>query len=80
MPATSQSTMTAQYLGQQIRAARARVEITQAELGRRLGTSPSYIAGIEAGKANVTIGQLASIANALRVGLEITFPVIQDEE
>jgi transcriptional regulator with XRE-family HTH domain len=45
--------------------------LTQATLAQRLGTSPSYIANLEAGRLNLTLGQLARIAGALDADLQI---------
>ena len=36
-------------------------------------------ASLEAGKRNVTLGQLANIADALKRGLHITFPAVAAE-
>lgn len=53
--------------------------MTQAELAARIDASASYITNIEAGRANVTVGQLAHIADALGAGLTIDLPLIEDE-
>jgi transcriptional regulator with XRE-family HTH domain len=37
--------------------------------------SPSYVAAVEAGRENLTVGQLANIANAMGAGLDIEFAV-----
>jgi hypothetical protein len=50
-----------------------RATLTQAEVARRLGVSVSYIAVVEAGGRNLTLGQLADIANAMRLGIDVTF-------
>lgn len=47
--------------------------LTQAEVAGRLGVSPSYISAVEAGRRNLTLGQLANIANAMRLGIDISF-------
>jgi transcriptional regulator with XRE-family HTH domain len=42
--------------------------------GRRApGRSPSYISAVEAGRRNLTLGQLANIANAMQLGIDISF-------
>lgn len=38
-----------------------------------------YIASLEAGRRNLTLGQLANIADALGRGLDITFPEVEAE-
>ena len=48
------------------------VGLTQAGVARRLKVSAPYIASVEAGRENLTIGQLAGIASALGVVLDIT--------
>ena len=75
MPRTSYSAVYSKWLGGRIREARSAVGITQAELARRLEVSGAYIAAVEAGRENLTIGQLAAIAEALKVVLDITFTV-----
>jgi len=47
--------------------------LKQYELAERMDVSPSYIAAIESGSRNLTVGQIAAIANAMRVGLSISF-------
>lgn len=79
MPSTSHSLETSQYVGQQIRLARLTMKLTQAAVADRLGVSAPYIASVESGRANMTISQLANIANALRVGMEVNFPILVDE-
>jgi transcriptional regulator with XRE-family HTH domain len=66
----------AQLVGRRVRAAREAVGLTQAELARRLEISQPVIAALEAGRGNPTIGQLAAVAGALQVGLEIEFPLL----
>jgi len=76
MPRTTASAGTARMAAQAIRAARAELGVTQAELARRLGTSAPYITSVEAGRENLTLGQLTNIANALDAGLEIRLVVM----
>jgi transcriptional regulator with XRE-family HTH domain len=75
MPYTTRSAEQAEKVGGMIRSTRLALALTQAEVGRRLGVSPSYVAAVESGSENLTLGQLANIANAMGVGLEIGFPV-----
>jgi transcriptional regulator with XRE-family HTH domain len=79
MPRTHASEATAARLGMELRRARTDQGLTQAELARRMGVKPPYVAGLEAGKRNVTLGQLANIADALGRGLDITFPAVAAE-
>ncbi|MGI8729286.1 MAG: helix-turn-helix domain-containing protein [Solirubrobacteraceae bacterium] len=71
MPRTATSEITSKVIGKTIRDARRRVGLTQVELAARLGTSAPYISGVENGRANLTIGQLAAVAGALRVELHV---------
>lgn len=73
MPSTAASEIHAKVLGRELRAARNALGLTQAEVARRLDVSPSYLAAVEAGRHNLTLGQLANIANAMRVGIDIAF-------
>jgi transcriptional regulator with XRE-family HTH domain len=79
MPRTHVSDATAARLGAEVRRARQEQNLTQAELARRMGVKPPYIAGLEAGTRNLTLGQLANIADALGRGLDISFPVVAAE-
>ncbi|HCG00117.1 MAG TPA: XRE family transcriptional regulator [Chloroflexi bacterium] len=75
MPQTSYSAVQAEKVGARIRSTRQALSLTQAEVARRLGVSPSYVAAVEAGRENLTVGQLANIANAMGAGLDIEFAV-----
>lgn len=66
-------------VGKEIQQTRRRAGLTQAELASRMEVSSAYIAGIETGKENLTIGQLANIANSLGTALNITFPEVDKE-
>ena len=75
MPRTSQSAAAAERVGWEIKQTRLKLEISQAELARRLGVSASYIWAVEAGTVNLTVGQLNNIASGLDVGLAISFSI-----
>lgn len=75
MPRTASSQIAAKQLGEAVRETRRRAGLTQATLAERLGVSPPYVANVEAGRENVTLGQMANIAAALGAGLEIGFPL-----
>jgi transcriptional regulator with XRE-family HTH domain len=63
-------------VGQRIRAAREEVGLTQLQLADRMEVSQPVIAALEGGRGNPTIGQLAAVADALRVGLDVDFPLL----
>ncbi len=77
VPRTRASEVASRLVGDHIRSSRRELGLTQAELARRLNVSPPYVAKVEAGRANLTVGQLANIAGALGVGLDIRFPLIE---
>jgi transcriptional regulator with XRE-family HTH domain len=54
-------------LATQLRAARARRQLTQAVVAERVGIHPSYLGSIERGKRNVPLDTLCRLAWALRV-------------
>lgn len=49
--------------------------LTQAEVADRLNATPPYVSGLETGRANLTVGQLAAIADALEVELSVAFKI-----
>jgi putative transcriptional regulator len=63
-------------VGQRIRAAREEVGLTQLQLADRMAISQPVIAALEGGRGNPTLGQLAAVADALRVGLDVDFPLL----
>jgi transcriptional regulator with XRE-family HTH domain len=63
----------AKVVGRELRETRRALRLTQAEVAGRLGVSPSYVSAVEAGKRNLTLAQLANIANAMRLGIEVSF-------
>lgn len=73
MPRTAASEIHAKVVGREIRATRNALGITQAEVAERLGVSPSYMSAVEAGRRNLTLGQLANIAAAMRLGVNVSF-------
>jgi transcriptional regulator with XRE-family HTH domain len=73
VPRTAVSEIHAKVVGRELRSTRNALGLTQAEVARRLEVSPSYIAAVEAGGRNLTLGQLANIANAMRLGVEVRF-------
>jgi transcriptional regulator with XRE-family HTH domain len=75
MPRTASSQIAAKQLGEAVRETRRRAGLTQVVLAERLGVSAPYVANVEAGRQNVTLGQMANIAAALGAGLEIGFPL-----
>lgn len=79
MPRTAASDLAARLVGGEVRRAREAAGLTQAVVARRLGTSPSYVANLEAGRLNLTIGQLARIADALGADLRVSLPLLRVE-
>jgi transcriptional regulator with XRE-family HTH domain len=73
LPRTAASEIHAKVVGREMREARHAVGLTQAEVAERLGVTPSYVAAVEAGRRNLTLGQLANIANAMRLGINVSF-------
>jgi transcriptional regulator with XRE-family HTH domain len=65
MPRTARSDPTAKLIGETIRRARREAGLTQAQLAARPQTTAPYVTNVEAGRTNLTVGQLASIATAL---------------
>lgn len=60
---------TLKLIGAKIRQIRREKGITQEQLAEKANTTNSYIAGIERGTRNVTIGSLEKIADALEVSV-----------
>lgn len=73
MPRTAVSEIHAKAVGREIRAARSELGLTQVQVAERLGASASYVAAVEAGRHNLTLGQVANIANAMRLGVRVVF-------
>ena len=73
MPRTAVSEIHAKVVGREIKDTRQALGLTQTEVAERLGVSASYISAVEAGRRNLTLGQLANIANAMRLGIDISF-------
>ena len=49
--------------------------VRQAGLAGQMGVSQPYIAAVEAGRQNLTLGQIAAIASALGIDVEIVFTI-----
>lgn len=79
MPRTHMSDATSARVGREVRRTRTELGLSQAELARRMGVKAPYVASLEAGTRNLTLGQLANIADALGRGLDITFPQVEAE-
>jgi transcriptional regulator with XRE-family HTH domain len=73
MPRTAVSDVHAKVVGRELREARSALGLTQVAVAGRLGVSASYISAVEAGKRNLTLAQLANIANAMRLGIDVSF-------
>jgi XRE family transcriptional regulator, fatty acid utilization regulator len=77
MPRTAASDLMAQIAGREIRRTRTAAGLTQAEVAERLEASPSYITNVEAGRVNLTLGQLSRIAAAMGADVDISLPLIE---
>jgi len=73
MPRTAASEIHARVLGRKLKDTRQALGLTQAALAERLGVSASYLSAVEAGRRNLTLGQIANIASAMRLGIDISF-------
>jgi transcriptional regulator with XRE-family HTH domain len=76
MPRTATSEVAAKLVGQAIRKTRTEAKLTQADVAARLGVSAAYVTNVEAGRGNVTIGQLAHIAEAMGAAMDIALPLV----
>lgn len=65
MPRTATSASYNGMVGAELRARRQDLGLSQAAVARRLEVSTTYIQNIEAGRANLTLGQLVRVADAL---------------
>jgi len=79
MPKTASSEIASKFVGREIRAARGQLGLSQVDLARRLGVTGGYIASVEAGRYNLTVGQLMNIAAAMGVVLDIKLTVPPEE-
>lgn len=79
MPRTASSDIANKAVGEEIRQTRKALGLTQAEVARRLRVDPSYVTNVEAGRENLTIGQLANVAAALGTSMQIRLPVVPRE-
>jgi transcriptional regulator with XRE-family HTH domain len=79
MPRTVASDITARIVGQEVRRARKEAGLTQAEVAARLDTSPTYITNVEAGRLNLTLGQLTRVAAAIGADLQVSLPLVTVE-
>lgn len=77
MPRTVTSSAGSLVAGAAIRRARAESKLTQAELAGRIGSSAPYVANVEAGRENLTIGRLSAIADALGRDLVVDLPEVE---
>jgi len=76
VPRTRRSAVHAQLVGRRIRAAREEVGLTQLQLAERMEVSQPVVAALESGRGNPTVGQLAAVADALQVGLDVEFTLL----
>ena len=64
------------YTGKIIEDARKQAGITQAELGRRIGSDRSYISKIESGKIEPKVSTFYRIANAMGMNIEMSQAIV----
>ena len=55
----------ATIFGQNLRAARIKADLTQAQLAERTGLTQQYVSLVEAGHQNITIDTMAALARAV---------------
>jgi transcriptional regulator with XRE-family HTH domain len=79
MPRTAASELTARIVGQEVRRARKEAGLTQAEVAARLETSPTYVTNVEAGRLNLTLGQLTRVAAAIGADVHVSMPLVTFE-
>lgn len=80
MPRTASSEVAAKLVGAEIRRARLALGLSQVALATRLSVTAPYVAKVESGRANVTIGQLGNFAAALGTALEVKLPIVERAE
>lgn len=61
-------------LGEKIKIARERAQLTQEEVAKKAGISSNYFAKIERGEINTTVEKLYKIIKALNVDASDIFP------
>ena len=71
MARTRSSITASTIVGDEIRRARSERGLTQKALAERMSVSAPFIAQLESGRANPTVGQLGEIARALGAGMEL---------
>lgn len=64
------------YTGKIIEDARKQARLTQAELGKRIGSDRSYISKIESGKIEPKVSTFYRIANAMGMQIEMSQAIV----
>jgi transcriptional regulator with XRE-family HTH domain len=80
VPRTSTSDLASQVVGEQLRAARIEMGLKQSEVAQRIGASAPYVSNVEAGRVNLTIGQVFRIADAIGVTVDLVMRPADVEE
>lgn len=57
--------------GKNVKIERIKQDLIQEELAERLNVSQNYIACIECGKQNMSLGKILELANALEIDIEM---------
>ena len=68
------------HIGENVRAARKKANVTQAKLAEALGISTSHFSGLECGKKKFNFAQVVAIARYLKVPLNALLAGLIDEE
>jgi transcriptional regulator with XRE-family HTH domain len=75
MPRTTSSIAHSEMVGAVLRARRIEAGLTQAQVGERLDVSQSYVNRMEAGRINMTIGQLGRVCEGLGATLRVRLDI-----
>lgn len=78
MAKTRTSASASAIVGDEIRRTRRECGLTQAALAQRMGVSAPFIAQLESGRSNPTVGQLGEVARALGAGLDVRLAVLPE--
>lgn len=79
MPRTTTSALHSHAVGRELKRRRGEAGLTQAQVADRLDVSQSYVQSVEAGRVNLTVGQLGRFADALHATLSITLAPAQSD-
>lgn len=69
---------TAKQIGEQVKAVRKGLGVTQKELALTSGTGLRFIIELEKGKPTCQLGKALTVLNTLGIGLEMTSPATEN--